>query len=363
MKKQVAIIGIQGVPARYGGFETLVENIIGENCSKEIDYTIFCSQKEMTEKLDTYKGCKLKYVNLKSNGISSIPYDIISMIKSIRGFDSILVLGTSGCIFTPILKLLSKSKLIINIDGLEHRRGKWNKFAKKYLRFSEYMAVKFADVIISDNKAIQEYVREVYGKDSVMIPYGGNHVARKISNEENTKVLLNYGLEAQNYSISICRIEPENNCHSILEAFSQSESKLVFIGNWNHSEYSKQLKKKYSTCENIKIITSSRAAVDVATLHKCKAIVRGLRGLTDFDYEIGMAGINKDISDGRINTVCLFADNNYQNISSSMVKEVFNLGKPISKYVSPIVENAMNEKYIIEETSTGKILTLRRKDN
>lgn len=123
------------------------------------------------------------------------------------------------------------------------------------------------------------------------------------------------------------------------------------------------LKKIYSTCENIKIITSSRAAVDVATLHKCKAIVRGLRGLTDFDYEIGMAGINKDISDGQINTVCLFADNNYQNISSSMVKEVFNLGKPISKYVSPIVENAMNEKYIIEETSTGKILTLRRKDN
>lgn len=256
MKKQVAIIGIQGVPARYGGFETLVENIIGENCSKEIDYTIFCSQKEMTEKLDTYKGCKLKYVNLKSNGISSIPYDIISMIKSIRGFDSILVLGTSGCIFTPILKLLSKSKLIINIDGLEHRRGKWNKFAKKYLRFSEYMAVKFADVIISDNKAIQEYVKEVYGKDSVMIPYGGNHVAREISNDENTKVLLNYGLEPQNYSISICRIEPENNCHTILEAFSQSESKLVFIGNWNHSEYSKQLKKKYSTCENILLITS-----------------------------------------------------------------------------------------------------------
>ena len=123
------------------------------------------------------------------------------------------------------------------------------------------------------------------------------------------------------------------------------------------------LKKIYSTCENIKIITSSSAAVDVATLHKCKAIVRGLRGLTDFDYEIGMAGINKDISDGQINTVCLFADNNYQNISSSMVKEVFSLGKPISKYVSPIVENAMNEKYLIEETSTGRILTLRRKKN
>lgn len=121
------------------------------------------------------------------------------------------------------------------------------------------------------------------------------------------------------------------------------------------------LQKIYATCENIKIITGSGAAVDVATLHKCKAIVRGLRGLTDFDYEIGMAGINKDISDGEINTVCLFADNNYQNISSSMVKEVFTLGKPISKYVSPEVEEAMNEKYEIIESESGPILSLRRK--
>ena len=107
------------------------------------------------------------------------------------------------------------------------------------------------------------------------------------------------------------------------------------------------VKKIYQTCENIKVITGSGAAVDIATLHECKAIIRGLRGLTDFDYEIGMAGINKDISNGEINTVCLFADNNYQNISSSMVKEVFSLDKPITKYVDPIVEEAMEQKRLL----------------
>lgn len=75
-----------------------------------------------------------------------------------------------------------------------------------------------------------------------------------------------------------------------------------------------------------------------------------------------MAGINKEISNGEINTICLFADNNYQNISSSMVKEVFTLGKPISRYVSPVVEEAMNEKYEIIETEQGPILSLRRKE-
>ncbi|MDE5888715.1 MAG: pantetheine-phosphate adenylyltransferase [Bacilli bacterium] len=107
------------------------------------------------------------------------------------------------------------------------------------------------------------------------------------------------------------------------------------------------VKRIYQTCENIKVITGSGAAVDIATLHECKAIIRGLRGLTDFDYEIGMAGINKDISDGQVNTVCLFADNNYQNISSSMVREVFSLNKPISKYVDPIVEEAMEQKRLL----------------
>ncbi len=66
---KVAIIGTQGVPAKYGGFESLVENIIGENASPEIDYTIFCSSKDMPQKLDTYKGCRLKYVPLRANGI------------------------------------------------------------------------------------------------------------------------------------------------------------------------------------------------------------------------------------------------------------------------------------------------------
>lgn len=135
------------------------------------------------------------------------------------------------------------------------------------------------------------------------------------------------------------------------------------IGFFTIEERIEILRKIYATCENIKIITGSGAAVDVATLHKCKAIIRGLRGLTDFDYEIGMAGINKEISNGEINTICLFADNNYQNISSSMVKEVFTLGKPISRYVSPVVEEAMQEKYDVVETDQGPILSLRRKES
>lgn len=104
------------------------------------------------------------------------------------------------------------------------------------------------------------------------------------------------------------------------------------------------IKKLYEKRNNIKVILGTGAAVDIAILNECKGIIRGLRGLTDFDYEIGLSNINRQISDNKVNTVCLFAENEYQFISSSVVKEVFSLDKDISKYVDPIVEEAMVKK-------------------
>lgn len=251
--KKVAIIGTVGVPASYGGFETLVENIIGENVPENIEYTIFCSAKSYKEQIPDYKGAKLKYINLKANGAQSTPYDILSMIKTTNKYDVALVLGVSGCIFLPIFRLWFRNKLIVNIDGLEHRRDKWGKFAKWFLRKSETMAVHYADVVVADNKGIQDYVTDVYHKDSALIAYGGDHVERYVTDEVLDRVLKEYGVEKEDYAISVCRIEPENNCHVILDAFSKTNKKLIYIGNWERSEYGKALKEKYSKFPNINI--------------------------------------------------------------------------------------------------------------
>ena len=253
MKKKVAIIGTVGVPAKYGGFETLVENIIGENASDGVEYTVFCSGKSYQQKLPSYKGATLKYVNLKANGAQSTLYDIVSMLKTSNSYDVALVLGVSGCIFLPVFRLLFRNKLIVNIDGLEHRREKWGKFAKWFLLRSEAMAVRYADVVIADNKGIQDYVSENYRKDSALIAYGGDHVEREISHEKQAEILRQYGVSSDDYAISVCRIEPENNCHVILEAFARTDKKLVYIGNWERSAYGMALKEKYAGCPNIMI--------------------------------------------------------------------------------------------------------------
>ena len=106
------------------------------------------------------------------------------------------------------------------------------------------------------------------------------------------------------------------------------------------------IKNLYVNNNKIKVIASDETSSDLAIKLNCKAIVRGLRSITDFDYEIQLAQINKDISDNQVNTICLFADPTLQNISSSTVKQVFYLNKNISKYVDENVEVAMKEKVL-----------------
>lgn len=275
--RRVAIVGTQGVPAQYGGFETLVENLIGEFKSHKVEYTVFCSGRDYKKKMKTHKGARLKYIPfLHANGIQSIPYDILSLIRCINGYDTVLLLGVSGGIFIPIFRLFYTKKLIVNIDGREHTRAKWGFFARQFLKLNEVLAVKFADVIIADNKGIQDYVTETYHKPSVMIAYGGDHAIRHLSDETQRGILYKYGLRKRNYALSICRIEPENNCHVTLDAFAKFGLPLVFIGNWDYSAYGRRLRWRYGLLSNIKMLDPIYDLDVLYTLRKnCNYYIHG----------------------------------------------------------------------------------------
>ena len=124
----------------------------------------------------------------------------------------------------------------------------------------------------------------------------------------------------------------------VIIAILQNPKKISMFTPQERLEMISELYKHY---ENIKVVIGTGAAVDIAVLHDCKAIVRGLRSLTDYDYEVQMQQINKDISNNQVNTICLFADKEYQFISSSVVKEVFSLGKDISSYVDESIERKL----------------------
>ena len=248
---EIAIIGTVGLPAKYGGFETLVEYLTKE-LSKKYEITVYCSSRAYNEKLQTHNGATLKYINLKANGIQSVPYDVLSMVQSCRVVDTLLILGVSGCIALPMVRWFISSRIIVNIDGLEWRREKWNKYAKWFLKFSEKLAVNYADVVVTDNKVIQDYVQSEYGVKSELIAYGSDHAEKE---KIDLNLLSKYPFLDNKYAFSVCRIEPENNIHVILEAALQLETlPLVIIGNWNASHYGSELKQQYMNYDYIHLV-------------------------------------------------------------------------------------------------------------
>lgn len=249
-KKVVGIIGTNGLPGKYGGWDQLVIHLT-KDLGDRFSFIVYTSYKDTIPGLKEYNGAKIKVVRLKANGFQSIPFDIISMMHAALHCDVLFICGTSGCVFLPLIKPFGKN-IVLNPDGQEWRRDKWSKPVQWFLKISEKFGVKFATNIVSDNVKIQEYIKDEYKKNSNLIEYGGDQVL-KIKLEEPTA--QKYGIVKGEYAFKVCRIVPENNIHLILEAFSKHSSMdLVLIGNWNFSDYGKNLKEKYIRYPNLKLL-------------------------------------------------------------------------------------------------------------
>lgn len=250
--KTVSIIGTAGIPAAYGGFETLAENLARFKLSYNLPgkLIIYCSTKTYSTQKNSYLGANLRYIKLSANGFSSIPYDIFSLLSAASHRSNvILLLGVSGAIALPLIRALSRARIITNIDGIEWKREKWKGLSRWYLRFSEWMAVRFSHEVVADNAGIAEHILHNYGCDSHVIAYGGDHALQTPSKPYEGEALPSH------YALALCRIEPENNVAMILEAFASSpEMPLVFVGNWANSHFGRELRERYADITHLYLL-------------------------------------------------------------------------------------------------------------
>lgn len=274
LKKKVGIIGTVGVPACYGGYETLVENLLDYKQNPELEYQVYCSSKSYKEKKSEYKGAKLRYIPFNANGTQAPIYDTLSLLHAYFSCDIILSLGTVGSFILPFMKLFSKKKVIFNLDGLDNERAKFSSFSQKVIGKARKIAAKYGDVCISDNQGIKDYAQRVYKRDSVLIEYGGDQ-AKPIKNIQ--KLCEKYGLRPFEYSFKVARIEPENNIETILEAYSElPDEYLVVVGNWNRSEFGRTMKGKFSEYRNIRMMDPIYEPSEINLLRSnCKLYIHG----------------------------------------------------------------------------------------
>ena len=334
MKRKVGIIGTNGLPGKYGGWDQLV-NHITKNLKDDFSFIVYTSYATADPDIKEYNGAKLKIVHFKANGIQSIPYDIVSMLYAIITCDVLFICGTSGCIFLPFIRLFGK-KIVLNPDGQEWKRKKWSKPVQWFLKLSESVGIKFSTVIVADNVKIQEYILDNYKKHSSLIEYGGDHV---INLDLSTKTANKYDISNGKYAFKVCRIEPENNIHLILEAFKIKKNiDLLIIGNWNFSDYGRDLKNRYQRYENLKLIDP---IYDQHTLDE----LRSNCGLYIHGHSVG--GTNPSLVEAMNLRLCIVAFNVDYNIETTENSALYFKGeKELLKILDDFENNFIDlEKY------------------
>jgi glycosyltransferase involved in cell wall biosynthesis len=343
--KSIAIIGTNGLPGRYGGWDQLLNHITFYLGTK-YQIIVYTSSHNSVKGLKTFNGAKIKIVHLKANGYQSVFYDGFSLFHAAIHYDVLLIFGTSGCIFLPIIKLFRK-KLILNPDGAEWKRGKWNFLIKFFLKFSEYLGIKFADIVISDNKIIQDYIYNYYKKSSILIEYGGDHVLEGIGLSKS--VSAKYNIHQNSYAFKVCRIEPENNIEMILNSFSKIDYDLLIIGNWNSSSFGRNLRIKYSMCRNIKMLEPIYQQYELDELRaNCALYIHG--------HSVG--GTNPSLVEAmHLSLFCVVFDVDYNRETTESSTVYFNSADSLISIVKKFINN---EIPTVEIKSRLKKIAMRR---
>jgi len=250
-KIKISIVGTHGVPAKYGGFETLADYFC-QYLSSDFDITVYCNAYKYPVREKTYFGASLKYLKLEANGFKGIFYDLITYCDALLRADVILYLSPVGSGFMTPLKYITGKKVIVNHGGLnEWEREKLNGLQKRWAKFNHRVAARFADVNIADNSLYQQSLKENFNAESLIVRYGGDHVT-KIAMDDKRFAEKYPFVKNERYAVSVSRAQLDNNIHIVLEAFETfSDYKIVLVSNWSISDYGKNLKEKYMNHPNM----------------------------------------------------------------------------------------------------------------
>lgn len=258
--KHVFIIGSKGIPARYGGFETFVEKLTERQKDKEIKYHVSCLADNY--KIFEHNGARCFNIKVPNIGpAKAIYYDIVALKESVKYIkknkieDSIVYI--LACRIGPFVGVYKKKlkelggTLIVNPDGHEWKRAKWNGITRQYWKISEKYMVKHADLLICDSKNIEEYIKEdykQYNPNTTFIAYGADIEKSKL--DDNDSVLFQWYKEKEvrkkEYYLVVGRFVPENNYEIMITEFMKSKTNkdFILITNVKKNKFYEVLRKK-----------------------------------------------------------------------------------------------------------------------
>ncbi len=235
--KTLLIVGVHGFPAAYGGFETFADRLARYLVARGWRVCIYCRDGSPAKRgpivEDETHGVTRLHVPVRMRGhLSTLEYDLRSMRDAARRAGTILILGYGTASFAVPL-IVSARHVVTNMDGIEWQRRKWSPLAKLWLWLNDWVASLTSPVLVADHPRIAEHLATRGARKRVrMIPYGADFVE-----SAPAEMLSRFGVRPQNYFLSICRLEPENQVLEIVRAAGRFGDgiKMVCLGAIDHS--------------------------------------------------------------------------------------------------------------------------------
>ncbi|MHB9782247.1 beta 1-4 rhamnosyltransferase Cps2T [Streptococcus sp. 10F2] len=258
--QNVYIIGSRGLPAKYGGFETFVQELVTRKQDSRIVYHVACLSDEGSYQHFDFQGTDCFTICPPQLGPARvIAYDTMALNYALKLAEKsgserpvFYILGNT---MGPLVQLFTKrvhrlgGRLLVNPDGLEWRRTKWPKPVRTYLKLAERAMTKYADLVVADNPGIASYLEDTYGQLPVTtIAYGTDLEPSKLATDSSDfqSFLQEWNLRAGEYYLIVGRFVAENNYETMIREFMQSQTQrpLVLVCNYQGSSYFESLRQK-----------------------------------------------------------------------------------------------------------------------
>lgn len=238
---RIAILGTRGIPANYGGFESFAEELSTRLALHGHEVTVYGRSHFVDPDLRVYRGVNIRVLPcVRHKYFETVSHTLIAAaVAAFSDYDVTLICNAANAFVCPLPRLRGQ-EVILNVDGMERLRKKWNWLGKAFYRLSEFLATQLPDHVVTDARTIQEYYLREYGYPSRFIPYGA-----PVERLETWEMLRELNLRPGEYLLYVSRLEPENNAHLVIGAYLASRLliPLVIVGDAPYSRrYIERLK-------------------------------------------------------------------------------------------------------------------------
>ena len=231
---RIALIGSRGIPATYGGYETLMEEMSVRLHELGHEVTVYCRAHHTPRNLRRHRGVRLVVLPTLRSKYSDTPvHTFLSCLHALAGnYDAALVVNSANAIFVPLLRL-GGTPTALHVDGIEKRRAKWGPLGRWVYALSERLACVVPQALVTDAAVIRDHYLRRYNADSCLITYGVEPRP-----PAGTETLDRLGLQRRGYFLYVSRFEPENNPHRVIEAYAgvSGDRPLVMVGDAPYAE-------------------------------------------------------------------------------------------------------------------------------